>query len=119
MDSAPRLSLNESHVRLAHAVRKHLDAHMDRRITLAQLSERFHASGTQIKAAYRETFGVSVYADTRARKMREAGRLLRETGLSVLEIAGRLGYDNASKFAAAFRAVMGVTPLHYRKGKEE
>ena len=119
MDSAPRLSLNESHVRLAHAVRDHLDAHMDRRITLEQLSARFHASGTQIKMAYRETFGVSVYADTRARKMRAAARLLRETGLSVLEIAGRLGYDNASKFAAAFRAVMGVTPLHYRKQKEE
>ena len=31
------------------------------------------------------------------------------------EIAGRVGYDSASKFAAAFKAVKGKTPLEYRR----
>ncbi|MBP0975112.1 MAG: AraC family transcriptional regulator [Oscillospiraceae bacterium] len=34
-------------------------------------------------------------------------------------IAQRLGYDNASKFSAAFRDVMGVTPQHYRNRQED
>lgn len=34
---------------------------------------------------------------------------------AVAEIAGRVGYDSASKFAAAFKAVKGKTPLEYRR----
>ena len=45
--------------------------------------------------------------------------LISERKCSVAEIAQRLGYDNASKFSAAFRDVMGVTPQAYRSGREE
>ena len=34
----------------------------------------------------------------------------------VLDIAGQFGYDNASKFAKAFRDVVGVSPREYRAG---
>ena len=46
------------------------------------------------------------------------GELLRRSDESVLAIAGQLGYDNASKFARAFRQVMGVSPSDYRKGSD-
>ena len=105
-----------SREQLAYDIRAYLDARMNRRVTLRQLSEAFHVSGTLIKVVYREAFGESLYADTRARKMHSAARTLRETECSILEIAGMYGYDNASKFAAAFRSVMGTTPLAYRKG---
>ena len=107
------------HASLAAAVRDYLDQHPEKRVTLAELETVFHVSGTTIKTAYREFFGESLYADTKRRKMFAAAEALRSTSRTVLEIAGSVGYDNASKFAAAFRAVMGVTPLHYRKGKEE
>ena len=55
-----------------------------------------------------------------------AGRLLairrevlRETEDSVLEIAGALGYGNGSKFAKAFREVMGTSPAAYRRQSQE
>ena len=50
----------------------------------------------------------------RARRMRYAAELLRRSDESVLAIAGQLGYDNASKFARAFRQVMGVSPISER-----
>ena len=109
---------SDAHNRLAESVQAYLDERPDRRITLQELQEVFHVSGTQIKVTYKSRFGVSLYADTKARKMRAAARALRETEYTVLEIAGRYGYDNASKFAAAFRSVIGVTPLHYRMGYE-
>lgn len=49
--------------------------------------------------------------------MLSAARMLRETGLRVLEIAMCHGYDNGSKFAKAFRDVLGVSPNEYRRGK--
>ena len=42
--------------------------------------------------------------------------LLRSTDRTVLDIAGQFGYDNASKFARAFRSVIGVSPNAYRGG---
>ena len=53
----------------------------------------------------------------RALRMDRAALLLRkEPETSVTEIAGAVGYDSSSKFAAAFRAVKGQTPLEYRRG---
>ena len=50
------------------------------------------------------------------RPAQRAALLLRqEPHAGVAEIAGRVGYDSASKFAAAFKAVKGKTPLEYRR----
>ena len=38
-----------------------------------------------------------------------------EPSLKIVDIAGMVGYDNPSKFAAAFRQEMGKPPLEYRK----
>lgn len=35
--------------------------------------------------------------------------------MNISEIAGRVGYDSPSKFAMAFRRVMGMSPREYRK----
>ena len=44
-----------------------------------------------------------------------AAELLRsETDIKISDIAERVGYDNPSKFSAAFKCVMGVTPVVYR-----
>lgn len=48
--------------------------------------------------------------------MKYAAQLLvSKSNKSVGEIAAEIGYDNASKFSAAFRAVMNECPLEYRK----
>ena len=52
----------------------------------------------------------------RAQKMHAAAELLRSTDRTVLDIAGQFGYDNASKFAKAFRDIIGVSPNSYRAG---
>lgn len=113
-DELAQRSYTSAQVALAKAVCRYLSAHMDRRYTLEQLSEIFHVSGTQIKAAFKGVYGVPIYTYTRTQKMQAAARLLRESDCTVLEIAGRVGYDNGSKFAGAFRDVMGVTPNEYR-----
>ena len=55
----------------------------------------------------------------RLQKMHGAAELLRSTDRTVLDIAGQFGYDNASKFARAFRDVIGVSPNEYRSGVDQ
>lgn len=100
---------------LAEAVHQYLLDNIDRRVTIAELSERFEVSQTQLKVSFRNTYGKSVYSYARRAKMEAAAQLLQDSDISVLEIAGQVGYENASKFAQAFGDVMGMTPTKYRK----
>ena len=45
----------------------------------------------------------------------KAASLLAEGRLSVMEISGMAGYENCSKFAAAFRSEYGMSPSDYRR----
>lgn len=54
----------------------------------------------------------------RAQKMHAAAKLLRESDRTVLDVASQFGYENASKFAKAFRDVIGVSPNSYRAGMD-
>lgn len=105
---------SKSQVALAKEISRFLTDNMDRRITLEQLSEYFHISGTHIKNIFRGVYGVPLYAYIRTVKMESAAYMLEYTDKTVTEIAGEHGYDNSSKFARAFRDVKGVSPSEYR-----
>ena len=118
-NQAPCHVISRPRMELAREVAHYLEEHMDSRVTLEMLSRTFHASGTSIKESFKAVYGESLYAYVRTRKMRAAALRLRESQESVLEIAGSLGYGNGSKFAKAFREVMGVSPAAYRRQAQE
>ena len=106
-----------SQVETVKAIRTYLTEHLDRHITLEELSERFQMPLTTLKSCFKNVFGSPVNTYMRNYRMDRAAIFLRqEPSASVMEIAGRVGYDSASKFAAAFKAVKGKTPLEYRRG---
>lgn len=105
-----------SQVETVKAVRAYLTEHLDRHFTLEELSGRFQIPLTTLKSCFKNVFGSPVNTYMRGYRMDRAAIFLRqEPETSVLEIAGRVGYDSASKFAAAFKAVKGKTPLEYRR----
>lgn len=111
-----RRSYTGTQVRLAREVGVYLMENAEERPTLSDLSKRFGASATQLANSFRGVYGMSPAAFLRAQKMRQAARLLLETDRTVLDVAGQFGYDNASKFARAFRSVIGASPNAYRNG---
>ena len=106
-----------SQVTLAEQVRACLLAEPDQTVTLRELSHRFGVSEAQVKASFAGVYGMSPAAYVRSQRMWGAAELLRDTDRTVLDIAGQFGYDNASKFAKAFRDVVGVSPREYRAGE--
>ena len=106
-----------SQVETVKAIRSYLVEHLEQHITLEALSRQYQIPLTTMKACFKSVYGSPVNTYMRALRMDRAALLLRkEPETSVTEIAGAVGYDSASKFAAAFRAVKGQTPLEYRRG---
>lgn len=105
---------SQTQVLLAEKIAKYLYEHMNDRITLEQLSESFHVSVAHIKNTFRSVYDVPVGAYVRTIKMESAAYMLEYTDKTILEIAMEHGYDNGSKFAAAFRSVKGMNPAQYR-----
>ena len=62
----------------------------------------------------RNSDGVIFYAFLKAHKMESAAYMLEHTEESVIEIASKHGYENASKFASAFKSAKGLSPVKYR-----
>ena len=105
-------------VSLAQDARDLLLQNTGENITTAQLAARLGTSPSQLAASFRGVYGMTPAAFLRAQKMHGAAQLLRTTDRTVLDIAGQFGYDNASKFAHAFRSVIGVSPSAYRAGAD-
>ena len=101
-------------VKLAKEVCEYLTANMDERITLDEVSSYFEISSTKIKNAFKQVYGIPFYAFLKAHKMESAAYMLEQTEESVIEIASKHGYENASKFASAFKSAKGLSPVKYR-----
>ena len=99
-------------VRRVHA---HLTEHLDRRCTIEELSREFLMNPTTLKTLFKSVYGNSLAAHIKEHRIEEAARLLRETDLSVSEIARRVGYDSQSKFTTAFKSINQVLPSEYRR----
>ena len=68
-----------------------------------------------LKEMFKAVYGKSLAAHIKEHRMELASKLLRETGLSIAEIAERVGYENQSKFSAEFKKSVGCLPTEYRK----
>ena len=83
--------------------------------TMEELSYQFEFPVTSMKKCFKGVYGTSIYAYIKEYRMNAAAIRLRRTKDSVTSIALQMGYNNASKFSAAFKSVIGMTPSEYRK----
>ncbi len=107
-------SASRRDVENARAIAAFLSKHLDDRITLDELSRMFSSSPTAIKSAFKKVYGISVYSFSKKIKMEEAAKRLKSSDETILDIAADFGYENGSKFAAAFKSVIGYSPSEYR-----
>lgn len=103
-----------SQVRIAKGAFAMLWENCSRHIPIGTLAEALNVSTTHLKNSFRAVYGAPLYSYVRTQKMLAAAGQLRYSGHTVLDIAGEFGYDNGSKFARAFRTVMGMTPREFR-----
>lgn len=97
------------------AIHDQLVRHLDQRPTIETLSRQYLISSAALKSGFKTIYGQPVGAYMKEYRVREAARMLAESSRSVAEIAAAVGYENQSKFTAAFREHFQATPTAYRK----
>jgi AraC family transcriptional regulator, regulatory protein of adaptative response / methylphosphotriester-DNA alkyltransferase methyltransferase len=83
-------------------------------LSLDEIARRVASSRRQLQRAYAE-IGQTTFRDhLTGVRMEKAAELLSARGLTVREVAHRVGYRQPAQFAKAFRRHLGVAPSDYR-----
>lgn len=116
MDVAcPQWRSEAEQVRLIREIHDYLTEHMDRRVTIEELTRLYPINPTTLKESFRDVYGAPLAAHLKAHRMERAAQLLRETDLPVSEVARQVGYESQSRFSTAFREAFGKLPRDYRR----
>ena len=83
-------------------------------LSLDDIARRIASSRRQLQRAFAE-IGQTTFRDHLTQvRMRRAAELLATRGLTVREVANRVGYRQPAQFAKAFRRHLGTSPSSFR-----
>lgn len=114
-DRSEHAHFSEMQIRIIKEMHAFLMEHFNEHYTITELSERFELSPTVLKKCFKGVYGSSIYSYMKQYRLQVAERLLKESTLTVNEIATQIGYLNPNKFTAAFNAAYGMPPTVYRR----
>ena len=85
-------------------------------LTLHKISAILSMSPYHFAHAFKQATGLAPHRYVIQRRVERAKSLLRETDLSITEIAHQVGYANQSNFSAVFHQFTAQTPRSFRNG---
>ena len=83
-------------------------------LSLDDIARRVASSRRQLQRAYAEIGGTTFREHLTHVRMERAAELLERRGLTVREVAHRVGYRQPAQFAKAFRRHRGLAPSTFR-----
>lgn len=101
---------------VAAYIREH---YADPELSISAIAEAFGVSTARLSLSFKERNRVSPNEYLAILRVERSKQLLTETELSIKEIAVNVGYYDASSFIRRFKQITGVTPLQYRRSKED
>lgn len=100
---------------ISQEVKRLIEEAFDTDLTLEKCSARINYHPQYISRVFRQETGVN-FADYLSQyRLEVAKRWLKETDLTVTEIAEKLKYNNPANFIRYFRKMEGITPGQYRE----
>lgn len=88
---------------------------LDADLTLQQIADEAHISKFHLSRTFHTEVGLPLTAYVRQTRITRAKILLNDDSLSIADIAGQVGYQQASQFIRAFRYHTGTTPGAWRR----
>ncbi|MGN0177993.1 MAG: helix-turn-helix domain-containing protein [Monoglobaceae bacterium] len=92
----------------------YISSHLDKNISIETLTNEFHISKTKLYTMIKNSTGFSFKQLILQLRLTRAFDYL-NTGMSVTEIANRLGFNSYSHFIKTFKQKTGYSPNQYRK----
>jgi AraC-like DNA-binding protein len=84
-------------------------------LSLPGIAEHFGLNASYFSRLFARHTGMPLFSFVNRLRIQKSCVLLKRSGLSILEIAFSVGYNNLSHFNRYFRRVMGESPREYRK----
>lgn len=103
-------------LRLGDAI-AHIETHYTEKITLDDLARKAHFSVRHFQRIFHDCLGRSPIDHLLHVRIQRAAELLRQTHLTITDIAFACGFQDGNYFTRQFRNVMDQTPLQYRKAR--
>lgn len=88
-------------------------------ITMKEIAREKNLHPKKLQEGFKQVFGQKASKLANEARIEKAKTLLRESDLSIADIAYETGYANDSSFIRAFRRETGITPATYRKQEPE
>lgn len=108
--------LPKKHIEKVQQVQKLITDDFRKKYTVDELASIVNISKTYLNRAFKEVYGDSIHVYLINKRIEYAKKQMRLSKISITEIAERVGYANASKFADMFRKYEGISPRVYRGG---
>ena len=101
--------------RIIYTISEYISANYEKDITLEKLCSRFGFSEAYLSRKFKAVSGMGISQYLTYVRVTNAEKLLRESALSVTEVAERCGFNDSNYFSAVFKKVKGMTPMSYKK----
>ena len=93
----------------------YMRAHLDQRLSLADLARVGGLSPSRFVRAFHRAIGDPPHRFLVKLRMEQACHLLEHTDLLITEVALRCGFDQPSRFSTMFRKLEGASPTSWRR----
>lgn len=100
---------------IADKVVLYLNSNYARKITITELSAMYNTNKTTLQKQFHNATGESIMSYLINLRVKLAALMLKNTGLTVSEIAERAGFSDSTHFNKMFKKLIGCSPIEYRK----
>lgn len=97
---------------------EYLSTHYNEKIRINELADLIGINRCYLTNIFKKQFGVSPQEYLVKLRMDQAASLICNTGLTVSEVAARVGYEDPLAFSKIFRQKYGVSPKKWREIEE-
>lgn len=92
----------------------YIDQNYNKNITLEELAQIAHFSSPYLSKVFHQATGLTIKTYITLKRIENAKHLLKNSKLSIQEIAVSCGFPNLSHFDRVFKQQTGMSPVSYR-----
>lgn len=98
-----------------HDIEQYLTLNIGRKFSLQDLADELYLCPKQVSRIIKKEYNCSFTELVNEKRLTFACMLLKETNLSIKQIAATVGYEYENYFFKVFKSVYGINPTQFRK----
>ena len=101
--------------RVPEMIKKYIDAHINEKVTLEDISNNLYISRSHIERAFKKEYGQTPLAYCINQKIEQVASMLVTTDYPLSQIAQQFGFSDVKYMSKSFKKVKGQTPMEYKR----